>query len=315
MRAAVVERYGPPDVVRVVDCRAPMPGKGELRVRVRAAAVTSADARIRGARYPRGFALPARLVFGWRRPRWPVLGSAYSGVVDALGPGVQGFAAGDAVCGMAGLRLGAHAEYLTVRAERVARRPGPVCDDDAAGVLFGGLTALHFLRDRASVGAGRSVLVIGASGAVGTSAVQLARHAAAEVTAVTSTRNLGRVAALGAQRVIDYTRDDFAALGARYDIVFDTVGVLSIATGRRLLTGSGKLLLAAADLMDTLRARGNVVAGPSPERLQDVELLLRLVADGTLKVVHDRHYALDDIVAAHRHVDSGRKVGNVIVHP
>ncbi|MBM3676751.1 MAG: NAD(P)-dependent alcohol dehydrogenase [Actinobacteria bacterium] len=313
MRAAVYDRYGNPDVVRVAEVPRPDPRADEVLVRVAAAAVTSGDARIRAARFPRGFGLPARLVFGLLRPRRHILGGSFSGTVEVVGSRVTGLAAGDEVCGITGARLGAHAEHLAVPTTRVTRKPAGVSDEDAAGVLFGGTTALFFVRDRARVGPGTSVLVNGASGAVGTSAVQLAVHLGATVTGVTSAANAELVAELGAARVIDYTAHDVTATPDRFDVVLDTVGNLSIASGRRLLRPDGILVLAVASLWDTIRARGNVVAGPAPERVEDFDLLLGLVAAGELRVVHDRTFDLEDIVDAYRRVDSGRKRGNVVV--
>ncbi|GIU86930.1 MAG: alcohol dehydrogenase [Acidimicrobiia bacterium] len=315
MRAAVVDRYGPPEVVRVAEVARPRVRRGEVLVRVAAAAVSAADARIRAARFPPGFALPARLAFGVTRPRRRVLGGTFAGFVETAGAGVGHLAPGDAVCGMTGSRLGTHAEYVAVRADRVARVPAGVGADDAAGVLFGGTAALHFLRDRAPVAPGASVLVNGASGAVGTNAVQLAVHFGATVTAVTSAPNAGLVERLGASHVIDHTVSDVTATDARFDVVLDCVGNLTIRTGRRLLADHGVLVLAAAGLGETIRARGDVVAGSAPERVADYELLLGLVATGTLAVVHDHASGLDGIVDAHRRVDSGRKRGNVIVRP
>ncbi len=313
MRAAVVQRYGPPEVIEVEEVPAPSAGKGQVLVRVHVAAVTSGDARIRSATFPRGFGVPARLAFGVRRPRRPVLGSAYAGVVEAVGPGVTSFAVGDRVTGMAGLRLGAHAELLAVAADKVASLPAGVSEADAAGALFGGTTALYFLRDRGAVGAGMSVLVNGAAGAIGTNAVQLARHFGAEVTAVCSAANAPLVTELGATRVIDYTTTDLASIPDRFDLVLDAVGNLTIASGRRLLADGGKLLLAVGSLADTLRARGDVAAGSSKERVVDIDLLLALLEDGTLRTVVDSSFPLDDIVSAHRRVDTGHKVGNVLV--
>lgn len=315
MRAAVYDRYGGPEVVRVEQVPDPTAGRGEVLVRVRAAAVTSGDARLRAARLPGGFAVPARLVFGIRRPRRRVLGSAFSGDVAAVGPQAEGLSVGDRVAGMAGLRMGAHAELLAVRARRTVRPPPGVSHDDAAGVLFGGLTALHYLRDRATVGPGTTVLVNGASGAVGSVAVQIARHLGATVTAVTSGPNAELVRALGAAHVIDHTTQDLAAGVGRYDVVLDTVGNLTIASGRRLLAPGGRLLLAVATLGQTLRARGDVAAGPAPERAEDMAHLLQLVADGHLRVVLDQVVDLDRVVEVHRRVDSGHKVGNALIHP
>jgi NADPH:quinone reductase-like Zn-dependent oxidoreductase len=315
MRAAVVTRYGPPEVVEVREVPRPEPAKDQVLVRVHAVAVTSGDARIRAARFPPGFAPFARLAFGVRRPRRAILGSAFSGVVESTGNQVTRFAAGDAVAGMTGMRLGAHAEHVAVPAAKITPLPAGVGHDDAAGTLFGGSAALVFLRDKAAVGTGANVLVNGASGAVGTNAVQLARHFGATVTAVTSGANASLIRSLGADRVLDHTKDELASCADRFDVVFDTVGNLSIATGRRLLHDDGVLLLAVAGLGEMLRARGKVKAGSATEKADDFALLLNLVAAGSLTVVHDQRYDLTDIVEAHRRVDTGHKVGNVIVHP
>lgn len=319
VRAAVVQRYGSPEQVRVVEVTTPVPRAGEVRVRVGAAAVTSADARIRGARFPRGFGPFARLAFGFRGPRRPVLGSAFSGTIEACGPGVEGWAAGDRVCGMTGTKMGAHAEYLVVRATRLVRTPVGVDHDAAAGVLFGGTTAKYFLEERTDVGPGTTVLVNGASGAIGTNAVQLARQLGATVTAVTSTPNLALVSALGADHVVDHTEHDVVGLDERFDVVLDAVGNLSISAGRALLAPGGRLVLVVADLGATLRsatvARGDVVAGASPEDPVAMTALVELVAVGLLEVVVGEVYQMDDIVDAHRRVDGGHKVGNVLVRP
>lgn len=313
MRAAVIDRYGPPEVVRVAEVPRPRARRDELLVRVVAAPVTSGDARIRGARFPPGFGLPARLAFGMTRPRRRIPGGTFAGLVETVGDGVDGFTPGDAVCGMTGTKLGTHAEYVVVRGAKVALIPSGVSTEDAAGVLFGGTAALFFLRDKASVAPGCSVLVNGASGAVGTNAVQLAKHFGARVTAVTSGANTALVAGLGADDLIDHTTGDLAATDRRYDVLLDCVGNLTIDSGRRLLTDGGVLVLAVATLWETLRARGNVVAGSAPERIEDYEVLLGLVASGALTVVHDSSFGLDDIVEAHRRVDTGHKRGNVIV--
>ncbi len=311
----MTDRYGAPEVVRVAEVARPRPRTGQVLVRVRAAAVTSADSRIRGARFPAGFGVSARLMFGVRRPRRGILGGSFSGVVDQLGPGVGGLAPGDEVCGMTGVALGAHAEYVAVRADRLARKPSQVTHEQAAGLLFGGSTALFFLRDKANVGPGTSVLVNGASGAIGTNAVQLARHLGATVTAVTSTANHALASRLGAERVIDYADGGLAASTERFDVVLDAVGNLSIDSGRRLLRTGGRLLLVVASLGQTIRARGDVVAGAAPERVADFEFLLRLVARDEITVVLDQAHDLDGIVEAHRRVDTGHKVGNIVVRP
>lgn len=313
MKAAVVERYGPPEVVSVRDVPDPVAGKGQVLVRVHATAVTSGDARIRGRHFPPGFALPARLAIGWRGPRRSVLGVVYSGVVEAVGAGVTGVAVGDEVCGMTGARMGAHAELVAVRADRLCAKPAGVDHEQAAAILFGGSTARHFLGDL--VGPGKRVLVNGASGAVGSAAVQLAHLAGAHVTGTCSDRNADLVRSLGAEEVVDHARQRVAELPERYDVVLDTVGNLDRRSGRRLLATGGVLVLAAAGLVDTVLARGNVRAGVSSEDPESFSWWLERIAAGEVRAVVDRTLPLSGIVEAHRIVDSGRKVGNLVVVP
>lgn len=315
MRAATYTSYGPPEVVSVTEVAAPAVGTTDVLVRVHAAAVTAADGRIRAARFPRGFGPFARLAFGVRRPRRPILGSCLSGVVEAVGSGVSQWAVGDEVCGMAGTRMGTHAELASVQAQRLVAKPASVSHDDAAGVLFGGTTAWDYLHRKATVRAGDRVLVVGASGAVGSNAVQLAVLAGAHVTAVTSGRNAALVRSLGATEVIDYTSTDLTELTDRFDLIVDTVGTFTGATGRPLLAPGGVLLLVAADLAQTVRARGNVRAGVAAESTEHMVALLDLVASGSMRVVLDEVLPMDDIADAYRRIDSGRKVGNVIIRP
>lgn len=305
MRAAIADRYGPPEVMEVIEADDPRPGRDQVLVRVTAAAVTSGDARIRAARFPPGFGAVARMAFGLRRPRRPILGGTFAGVIEPTG---------ERVAGMTGMAMGTHAELVAVDAVRAVPIPDGVSDDDAAGVLFGGTTARHFLR-RAEVGPGQRVLVNGAAGAVGTNAVQLARHLGATVTGVCRGANAELVERLGAEHVIDHTTTDLGVISDRFDVVFDAVGNLSVARGRRLLTPGGRLVLAVAGLRDTVLRRRNVLTGASGERPEDIAALLGLVARGELRVVLDETYDLAEIVDAHRRVDTGRKVGNLIVRP
>jgi NADPH:quinone reductase-like Zn-dependent oxidoreductase len=318
MRAVVVERYGPPEIAQVREVPTPSPRAGEVLVRVMAAPVTSGDARLRSGRFPKGFAVPARLAMGIRGPRHSILGAAFSGDVAALGEGVNGFAVGDRVSGMTGMRMGAHAEFVIATPAKLVATPASVTHDAAAAVLFGGTTALDYLRDKAKLAAGATVLINGASGAVGTSAVQLAKHLGAHVTGLTSDANFDLVRRLGADCVIDYrttSLDDLHARGERFDVVFDTVGNVSPASGRRLLTDAGVLLLAVASLGDMLAARGPVKAGPASESPELMETVLRLTADGVLDPLIEASLPLQQIVTAYRRVDSGRKVGNIVVRP
>lgn len=315
MRAAVYSRYGPPEVVSVREVDPPTLRADDVLVRVHATAVTAADSRIRAARFPRGFGPFARLAFGVRRPRRHILGSCVSGVVEAVGADVTALGVGDEVCGMSGTRMGAHAELASVAAKRLVPKPAAVTHDDAAGVLFGGTTAWDYLHAKATVKHGDRVLIVGASGAVGSNALQLAAIAGAHVTAVTSGRNAELVRSLGASDVIDYTTTDVTGIPERFDLIVDTIGTLTGASGRPLLAPNGVLLLVAADLPQTVRARGNVRAGVAAERPADMAALLALVVDGSLRVVLDEVLPMDEIAEAYRRVDSGHKVGNVIVRP
>lgn len=314
MLAACADRYGPPDVVVVRDVPLPTPGPGQVLVRVAATPVTVADARIRGARFPKGFGHLPRLALGVRRPRATVLGGSYAGEVAAVGAGVVVHSAGDRVCGLTDGLGGAHAEYvLAAENGAVARIPDDVTDVDAAAMLFGGVTALWFLRDRGRVAPGMHVVVNGASGAVGTNAVQIAKYFGATVTAVCSGGNAALVRSLGADHVIDYARQPLAGSGGRYDVVLDAVGNLSIAEGTALLAPAGLLLLAVPTLAQLVVPRSRVVRGGAPERLADVQWLLQRAARGELRAVVDRTLPLADAVAAHRIVDGGHKRGNVVL--
>lgn len=315
MMAARVDAYGPPDAITISPTPIPEPGRGEVLVRIEAAAVTSGDARLRSGRFPTGFGLPARLAFGIRGPRAKVPGMSFSGRVERLGAEVTRFAPGDEVAGMTGSRLGAHAEYVAVPATALTLKPAAVTHPDAAGVLFGGTTALYFLRDRARLRAGQTVLVNGASGSVGSSAVQLAAHDGAIVTAVSSARSHVLLRQLGASHVIDYRATPVTSMDERFDVVIDTVGNLNRASGRRLLTPTGALILVAADLLETITARGRIMAGSAPERVTDFAFLLGLVAAGTLDPLVEIIGGLGSLPDAHRRVDSHRKVGNIVILP
>lgn len=316
MKAAYYDHYGAPEVVEIREIAQPVPGDHEVLVRVVATAVTAADVRLRAARFPRGFGILGRLALGIRRPRGHVLGGCFSGIVEAVGSRVDTVKPGDEVCGMNGVKMGAHAEYIVVNATKsLALKPAGISHEDAAGMLFGGTTALSFLRDQAGVKSGDTVLVNGASGAVGTNAVQIAKHLGASVTGVTSGGNVDLMHSLGADRVIDYTKQHIAEGGDRYDVVFDAVGTIHIQDGLKLLTPEGRLVLIVASLGELIQAgfRSQLKAGTASEKGSDIELLLDLMQQNKLTTVIDSTYTLDDIAAAHARVDSGHKTGNVIV--
>jgi NADPH:quinone reductase-like Zn-dependent oxidoreductase len=303
VRAVVCTRYGPPEVLRLEELPTPIPRKNEVRIRIRATAVTSSDCYVRGLRLTPAYRIMARLALGWNGPRQPVLGMVLSGEVDSVGPDVRSFTVGDRVFGFNRHRFGTYAQYVCWPEDGLlATRPANLTNEEAAAIPYGGLLASHFLR-KADVRAGQKVLVYGASGAVGTSAVQLARHIGAEVTGVCSTANMGLVTSLGASTVVDYTVEDFTDREERYDLILDAVGKSKSAAAlrrcRQVLAPGGTCV--------------SVDDGSPKLRREDLLTLSELATTGELKPVIDRTYALDGIVDAHRYVDAGHKRGNVVV--
>ncbi|MFK4790433.1 NAD(P)-dependent alcohol dehydrogenase [Microbacterium sp. ZW T5_56] len=316
MRTAIVDRYGPPETVRIATAPIPTPRAGEVLVRVEAAAVTSGDARLRSGRFPRGFAFPARLAIGVRGPRRKVPGVVFTGEVASRGDGVDDVddvALGDRVAGLTGARLGAHAEYVVVRASAAAVIPEGVTAADAAAALFGGSTALSFLVHRARIQQGQRVLINGGSGSVGTAAIQLAARAGAAVTALSSAPNHELLRRLGAAETIDYRTTPIETLPQRFDAVLDAVGNVRRADGLRLTDPNGVVMLAVAGLWDTATARGRVIAGPVPERREDFATILDLIAKGDFDPLTEVVGGLDALPEAHRRIDTGRKVGNLVI--
>jgi len=320
MRAAVYERYGPPEVVEVREVAKPVPQDGEVLIKIHATTVTSGDWRARSLDLPAGFGFVGRLVFGISKPRQPILGTELAGEIEALGAGVTNFQIGDEVFAFPGASLGCHAEYRSVRASGpVVKKPSNLSFAEAAALSFGGATGLDFFR-RGALKRGERVLVNGASGGVGTAMVQLGKHFGAEVTGVCSGANLELVRSLGADHVIDYTKDDFTKNGATYDVIVDTVGTAPYARSKTSLAKGGRLLQVLGGLTDlltspwvSLSSDKKVIAGPAGERVDDLRTLAELAEAGTFRPIIDRTYSLDQIVEAHRHVDSGRKRGNVVV--
>ena len=320
MRAAVQTRFGGPEVVHVAQLPKPVPKRDELLIRVHASTVSIADHRLRARDLPKGLWFFGPLSLGVTRPRKPVLGMDVAGVVEAVGDDVTRFAPGDEVIALLGSSFGGHAEYVCIaETGRVARKPERLGMDDAVTLVFGGSTAQSFL-DVVEIGPGSEVLVNGASGAVGTAAVQLAKLRGATVTAVCSGANAELVTALGADRVIDYTVDDFTANGTRYDVIVECVGNAPFERVEGSLAPGGALLLVIADLRGMVgaalrRRRGGrlVTQTGAPITGDALAELARLADAGQYRPVVDRAYGLDDIVEAHRYVDTGRKKGNVVL--
>jgi NADPH:quinone reductase-like Zn-dependent oxidoreductase len=316
MKAAVYTRYGPPGVVQIKDVERPALKDNDVLVRVRASTVCAADWRLRKAD-----PFFVRMFQGLLRPKTNVLGMEFAGTIESAGKSVTGFVAGDEVFGSTGFKFGAHAEYLRLSHDgALATKPDNMTLEDAAAVLFGAVSALHFLG-KAKIHAGQNVLIYGASGSVGTFAVQLAKHFGAHVTGVCSTANLELVKSLGADAVVDYTKEDFSRAGQVYDMVFDTVGKSGFSRSMKSLKRGGVYVLVAGPLLSsTIGAMWASITGSAKiiggvARLADGDLLFikRLLESGTMRAVIDRRYPLAQIAEAHRYAEAGHKKGNVVV--
>jgi NADPH:quinone reductase-like Zn-dependent oxidoreductase len=318
MKAAVCERYGPPEVVVIKDVPMPVVGDGDVLIRVKATAVNIADARVRALRVPRGLSIPTRLGMGIVRPRNPVFGLEVAGVVERVGAGVRSFKPGERVVASRGFKFGGHAEFIVVpESGAIAAIPRHAPDADAVAMLFGGVTALTFF-DRAKLQAGEHILINGASGAVGVMAVQIAKKWRARVTGVCSAANVELVRSLGAADVIDYTSRDFTQDTTRYDVIMDNVGNAPYARVRHLLSPGGRFLMVIGDLPQMLATsfRDDVV-GASQEgaafSARYYRLLMEMADAGELRAVIERSFPLEQIVDAHRLVDTGHKRGSVVI--
>jgi len=321
MKAVVYHTYGSPDVLKIEEVEKPVPKDNELLVRVYATTVTAADSRMRKAD-----PFLVRLINGLTRPKkLTILGMEFAGEIEAVGRDVTVFKKGDRVFGTTtGLDSGAYAEYICIPEKWatgvVAAKPANMNYEKSAAGIVGGLTALHYLRS-GSIQSGQKVLIYGASGSVGTYAVQLARYYGADVTAVCGTANLELVKSLGADHVIDYTKEDFTKSGETYDIVFETVGKSSLSGGIRSLGEKGyylatvhmSLLPIVRGLWTSMTSDRKVIGGVAKERTEDLVFLRELIEAGKIKPVIDRCYPLESIVEAHRYVDEGHKKGNVVI--
>jgi NADPH:quinone reductase-like Zn-dependent oxidoreductase len=305
MKAIVCTRYGPPEVLKLKDVEKPVPKNNELLIKIHATAVTASDTIVRGFKLsrwsPLGFMMG--LALGFKRPRRPILGMVLAGDVESVGRDVKRFKKGDAVYGMTGLSFSTYAEYKSIsEKECLVKKPPNVSYEEAAAAAYGGIIAGHFIK-KANIQKGQKVFVYGASGSNGTSAVQLAKYHGAEVTGVCSTKNLEMVRSLGADSVIDYTKEDLQGRGEQYDLVFDAVGTKKTSKikeqARKMLTENGKYM--------------SVDRGSPKSIPEHLELINKLFEEGQFNAVIDRTYPLEKIVEAHRYVDSGRKKGNVVI--
>lgn len=293
----------------------PVPKDKEIRVHVKATAVNSGDWRLRKAD-PFG----VRLFFGLLKPKLNILGSVFSGVVESVGKEVKRFKVGDPVFGHTDMRLGAYAEYICLsESGTLALKPDHLTHAEAAVIPFGGVTAYHFIK-KASIRPGQKVLIYGASGAVGSAAIQLARHYGAKVTGVCSTANMDLVRSLGADTVIDYSREEVLKDGDSYDVIFDTVNKISVSRSLKSLNKNGLLILSAAGLPEmltgfwtSLTTSKKVLTGVISHSAEDIHFLKHLAEAGQLKPVIDRTYPLARTAEAHAYVEKGHKKGNVAI--
>jgi len=324
MRAIVLTKFGPPDVLVLREVEKPVPKDREVLIRVHATTAFAGDCELRGLKLPLEFRLPFWIYMSFIRPKPVILGQELAGEIEAAGKDVKRFKAGDPVFAAAGFDMGAYAEYKCMPEEpgamggALAIKPANLTYTEAAAVPVGGLEALHFIR-QANIQPGQKVLINGAGGSIGTMAVQLARVGGAEVTAVDSPGKLDMLRSIGADHIIDYTQEDFTRRGQVYDVIFDVVGKSSFSRSLGSLKPNGRYLLGNPGLSQRLRARWTstedkrVVYGTGGQKAEDLLFLKELIEAGKLRPVIDRRYSLEQMAEAHRYVDSGQKKGNVVV--
>lgn len=317
MKAVVFFKYGSPDVLQLSHVIKPMPRCNEILIRIKATAVNSGDVRLRKAD---PFAV--RLFFGLFKPKKHILGAVFSGEIEQVGSLVTLFKVGDEVFGHTDMSFGTYATHMCFPEKgSLSLKPHTISNQEAAVIPFGGVTALYFLK-KASVQKGQKVLIIGASGAVGTAAVQLAKHFGAIVTGVCSAANVDLVKSLGADKVIDYTKELFINNGETYDVIFDTVNKISISNSLNSLNIYGKLILSASGITEmihgnwksiTSNRKIKVITGIVNHTADDINFLKMLVEVGQFKSVIDKTYCLEQITEAHEYVENGHKKGNVVI--
>ncbi|MED3863364.1 NAD(P)-dependent alcohol dehydrogenase [Priestia megaterium] len=300
MKAMVCTKYGKPDVLQLQEVEKPIPTENEILIKIHATTVTSGDCRVRSFNSPLLLCLPMRIVLGLRKPRKSILGVELAGEVEEVGKNVTRFKKGDQLFAMTGMKFGGYAEYICLPEKgTIAVKPENVTYEEAASISFGGTTALHFFR-KGNIQAGQKVLIYGASGAVGTAAVQLASYYGAEVTGVCSAKNSELVKSLGADRVIDYQHENFTEKEERYDLIFDAVGKITKNQCKEALALNGRFVSVEGQ-------------GIAKVQTKDLLLLKKLMEEGQIKSVIDRCYSLEQIPKAHEYVETGHKIGNVVV--
>ena len=320
MKAIVCVKYGPPDVLQLRELKKPTPKDNEMLVRIHAATVTKGDCELRSLNLPLTWQFFVRIGFGFRAPRKKILGQELAGEIESVGRDVKLFKKGDQVFAFTGLHLGAYAEYNRLPEKGlVAIKPANMSYEEAAAVPVGGLHALNCLRN-GDIQSRQKVLIIGAAGTVGTLAVQLAKSFGAEVTGVDSTRKLEMLRSIGADKVVDYTQEDFTKNGESYDLIFDVVGKSSFSSCIRSLKERGFYLLGNPGLSQQVRglwtsmtSSKKVIGGTVSYKTEDLVFLRELIEAGKIRSVIDRRYTLEQTAEAHRYVDTGQKTGNVVI--
>ena len=325
MKAIVWTKYGPPDVLQLKEVEKPTPTDNEVLIRIYATTVTAGDCELRSLKFPLPLSLPLRIYVGLIRPkRINILGQELAGEIESVGKEVKLFKAGDQVFAHTGFGMGAYAEYicLTEKPEGIkgvlAIKPANMTYEEAAAVPTGGLEALHFLR-KGNIQSGQNVLINGAGGSIGTFAVQLAKHFGAEVTAVDSAEKLDMLRSIGADHVIDYTQEDFTQNGETYDVIFDVVGKISFSRSEKSIKPNGSYLLANPSkqilqgLWASMTSSKKIIMQTASGTIADLVFLKGLIEEGKIRTVIDKTYPLEEIVEAHRYVETGRKKGNVAI--
>ncbi|MEJ2636708.1 MAG: NAD(P)-dependent alcohol dehydrogenase [Calditrichia bacterium] len=317
MKAIVCTKYGPPDVLQLRDVEKPVPKDNEVLIKVFATTVTRYDCWARSCEAHTGPGFLMRLWFGFTKPKQPILGTELAGEIEAIGKDVMRFEIGDPVYGYPGMSMGAYAEYICLPEKAVAKKPANTTYEEAAAVLQGALTALFFLR-KTNIQKGQKILILGASGGVGIYSVQFAKYFGAEVAGICSTTKMEFVKSIGADKVIDYTKEDFSKLDETYDIIFDTFGKSTISSSRSLKKGGAFLFATFGPPqlfhMLWLRLTGKKPISPLlKENTDDLIFLKELIEAGKIKPVVDRCFPLEQAAEAHRYVETGRKKGGVVI--
>ncbi len=320
MKAIICKNYGSPDVLQLAEVEKPVPKDNEVLVKIHATTVSTGDVEIRKFKMPAWLWLPARIGFGIRGPRQKILGQELAGKVESVGKNVNRFKKGDPVFARTDFSLGAYAEYISLPEDRIVLKPANMTYDESATVPMGGIEALHFLR-QANISNRQKVLINGASGSIGTVAVQIAKYFGAEVTGVCSTKNMDMLYSIGTDHVIDYTKEDFTKNGELYDVIFDVIGKSPFSSSLRSLKENGYYLSANPGLSTMIKGRWTsfrtnkkVVTGTASGKKEDLIFLKELIEAGNISAVIDRSYSLEKTAEAHRYVEKEHKRGNVVIN-